>query len=216
MDIEKPKEYELLKLDLQFFADETPPGDDTPPADDKTPPEDVTLSQVELDKKIEAEADRKLAKALEKKQVEWDAKLEEKLNEAKKDAAAYAKMSEKEKEDAEYQKRVEKLEAREREINNRELLSEIESDLKDNELPVSFASSLLLIGDNEKIKEAVTGIKEDFDEAVAQKVKESLRQDTPGVGGTGASKLGNLGKQIADMNKANNTKSQESQDLYFK
>lgn len=187
-----------LKLDIQTFADKTPPGDDLPP--DETPPEDITLSQAELDKKIEAETDRKLASALEKRQAEWDAQLAKKLEEERKSAEEYAKMTAKEKEDAEYQKRVEKLEAREKEINNRELLSQIESDLKENSLPVSFASSLLSIGDNEKIKESITGIKKDFDDAVNEKVKEALRQDTPATGGGIAKVKG--GQSIAEMARA--------------
>lgn len=185
-----------LKLDIQHFADPADPVDTVDP-----PLEDITLSQADLDKKIEAEADRKLAKALEKKQTEWDAKLEEKLSEAKKDAEAYAKMTAQEKDNAEYKKRIEKLDAREKEINSRQLLTQIESDLKENALPVSFASSLLTIGDNEKIKESIAGIKKDFDAAVNDAVKEALRQDTPKLGGgTVTTKVG--GQSIAEMARA--------------
>lgn len=199
-EIENPVKKDWLKLDLQTFADETPPGDVTPPGDE-TPPADVTLSQADLDKKIEAEADRKLAKALEKKQAEWDAKLEERLKEERKSAEEYAKMTAKEKEDAEYKKRIKKLEDREKEINSRELLSQIELDLKENELPLSFAASLLNVGDNEKIKESIAGIKKDFDTAVNEKVKEALRQDTPSTGGGIGNKKPN-GQSIAEMARA--------------
>lgn len=188
-----------LTLNIQHFAEPADPVDPVDPVD--PPPADVTLSQAELDKKIEAEADRKLAKALEKKQAEWNEKLEERLKEERKSAEEYAKMTAKEKEDAEYQKRVEKLEAREKEINNRELLSQIESDLKENDLPTTFAQSLLSIGDNEKIKESITGIKKDFDAAVAEKVKEALRQETPATGGgISPAKVG--GQSIAEMARA--------------
>lgn len=165
-----------LPLNIQFFSEE-------PSADPVDPPEDVTLTQEELDKKIEAESDRKLAKALEKKQAEWDAKLTEKLEAERKSAEEYAKLTAKEKEDADYKKRVSELEKREQELNNRQLLSQIESDLKENSLPVSFAPSLLTVGDNEQIKEAITAIKKDFDDAVNAAVKGKLRQDTPPAGG---------------------------------
>lgn len=173
----------LLPLNLQFFSEEEPP-----PEGDETPPEDITLSQADLDKKIEAEADRKLAKALEKKQAEWDAKLEEKLKTERKTAAEYAKMTAKEKEDAEYASRLSELEKREAELNNRQLLSQVEADLKENGLPVSFATSIVAVGDNEAIKGAINAIKKDFDEAVNEAVKGKLRQDTPPAGGGKADK----------------------------
>lgn len=163
-----------LPLNIQFFAEDPV---------DPTPPEDITLSQAELDKKIEAEADRKLAKALEKKQAEWQSQLDEKLAAERKTAEEYAKMTAKEKEDAAYKSRLSELEKREQELNKRQLLTQVEADLKDNSLPVSFASSLLTVGDNEQIKEAINAIKKDFDEAVNDAVKGKLRQDTPKAGG---------------------------------
>lgn len=170
-----------LPLNIQFFAE--PPANPVEPPADPAPPEDVTLTQAELDKKIEAEADRKLAKALEKKQAEWQSQLEEKLAAERKTAEEYAKMTAKEKEDAAYKSKLSELEKREQEINKRELLTQVEADLKDNSLPVSFASSLLTVGDNEQIKEAINAIKKDFDEAVNEAVKGKLRQDTPPAGG---------------------------------
>lgn len=165
-----------LPLNIQFFADPVDPVD-------PTPPEDITLTQAELDKKIEAEADRKLAKALEKKQAEWQTQLDEKLAAERKTAEEYAKMTAKEKEDAAYKSRLSELEKREQELNKRQLLTQVEADLKDNSLPVSFASSLLTVGDNEQIKEAINAIKKDFDEAVNEAVKGKLRQETPPAGG---------------------------------
>lgn len=187
----KMKKNEWLKLDIQHFAESDAEGEETPP-------EDVTLSQEELSKKIEAESDRKLQKALEKKQAEWESQLADKLEAERKSAEDYAKMTAKEKEDAKYKERLKELEAREKEINNRELLTQIESDLKENDLPLSFAPSLLNVGDNEKIKESIAGIKKDYDNAVNEKVKEALRQDTPSTGG-GISNQKPNGQSIAEM-----------------
>lgn len=185
-----------LPLNIQFFSEE-PPADPTDPAD---PPEDITLTQAELDKKIEAEADRRLTKALEKKQSEWQAQLDEKLAAERKSAEEYAKMTAKEKEDAEYKKRVSDLEKREQELNKRQLLSQVEADLKENGLPVSFASSLLTVGGNEEIKEALNAIKQDFDNAVNEAVKDKLRQDTPKTSGGVPGKKDS--KSIAEMARA--------------
>ena len=194
-----------LPLNIQFFAE--PPAD--PPAD-PTPPEDITLSQAELDKKIEAEADRKLAKALEKKQAEWQTQLDEKLAAERKTAEEYAKMTAKEKEDAAYKSRLSELEKREQELNKRQLLTQVEADLKENGLPASFASSLLTVGDNEQIKGAINTIKKDFDEAVNEAVKGKLRQETPPAG-NGGNKVTN---SIAKLRNEMDNKQNKAPDLW--
>lgn len=184
------KQLAPLKLDLQYFAEPNePPADPLNPDDPpKDPPEKIELSSEELQKKIEAESDRKLAKALEKKQKEWDTQLDQRIADAKKDAEQYAKMTQKEREDAEYKKRLEELDKRERELNTKQLRSDVEADLKDKGLPEAFSESLIKLEDNEKIKEAVSSIKKEFDAAVNNAVKEKLRQDSPETGG---SKLNN-------------------------
>jgi Domain of unknown function (DUF4355) len=184
------KQFEPLKLNLQYFAEPNdppadPPNPDDPPSD---PPAKIELSAEELQKKIEAESDRKLAKALDKKQKEWEAQLDQKLADAKKDAEQYAKLTQKEKEDADYKKRLDALDKRERELNTKQLRSEVETDLKDEGLPAAFAESLIKLEDNEKIKEAVSNIKKEFDEAVNSAVKEKLRQDPPETGGSKVNK----------------------------
>jgi Domain of unknown function (DUF4355) len=180
------KQLAPLKLDLQYFAEPNDPPADPPNPDDppNDPPAKVELSAEELQKKIEAESDRKLAKALEKKQKEWESQLDQRIADAKKDAEQYAKMTQKEREDAECKKRFEELDKRERELNTKQLRSEVETDLKDEGLPAAFADSLIKLEDNEKIKEAVTSIKKEFDAAVNNAVKEKLRQDPPETGGS--------------------------------
>ncbi|UXH44450.1 DUF4355 domain-containing protein [Rossellomorea vietnamensis] len=180
------KQFEPLKLNLQYFAESNEPPVDPPNPDDppNDPPAKVELSAEELQKKIEAESDRKLAKALDKKQKEWEIQLDQKLADAKKDAEQYAKLTQKEKEDADYKKRLEALDKRERELNTKQLRSEVETDLKDEGLPAGFAESLIKLENNEKIKEAVSSIKKEFDAAVNNAVKEMLRQDPPETGGS--------------------------------
>lgn len=185
-----------LTLNIQHFAEggEGAEGGTAP----ETPPEgNGTFTQSEVDSQIS----KAVEKALQRKQTDFEKQLEEKLAAERKSAEEYAKMTAKEKEDAEYKERLEKLDAREKEINSRELLTQIESDLKASSLPLSFAASLLNVGDNEKIKESIASIKKDFDGAVNEKVKEALRQDTPSTGGgIGGAKTG--GQSIAEMARA--------------
>lgn len=188
------KKYEPLKLNLQHFAEPEP--EPTPEPE----PSKLELTEEELQKKIEAESDRKLQSALEKKKAEWEEEKKAIEANAKKTAEEYAKMTQKEKEDAEYQKRLKQVEQRERELNLKQLKSEVESDLKEDGLPVEFADTLINLEDNEKIKEAISVIKKQFDDAVNAKVKEALRQDPPETGNS-RSTGSNFNKSKSEMAK---------------
>lgn len=183
-----------LPFDLQFFA-EDPPSD--PPADPPAdPPETIELTQIELDKKIESEADRKLNSALQKKQQEWDNQLQEKINEALKENERLSKLSEKERKDEEITQREKKIAEREAEIARKELKADAIADLADKELPSSFAD-FLLGDDAEKTLENINNFKTAFDSAVNEAVKEKLRQDTPPAGGGRINT--NQSKSVADI-----------------
>lgn len=172
------KKIEPLKLNLQYFSEEDPPSD--PPTDPpEDPPAKLELTQEELDKKIEAEADRKLTKSLEKKKVEWEQEKKKIEADAKKTAEEYAKLTAKEKEDTDYQKRIESLDKREQELNNKQLLSEVEADVKKSGFPASFAKALISIQDNQEIKTVISDLKKEWDEQQKEAVKESLRQEPP-------------------------------------
>jgi Domain of unknown function (DUF4355) len=169
-----------LKMQLQFFAEDDPDPKDPPadpPGDDPKgePEEKETFTKSEVDSAIS----KAVESALKKREKKFEQEKQQAIEDAKKDAAEYAKMTEKEKQEAEYEKRMKQLEQRERELNLKQLRSEVESDLKENGLPTEFAESLIHLEDNEKIKESIDGIKKQFDEAVNAAVKEKLRQDTP-------------------------------------
>ncbi|WP_200411299.1 capsid assembly scaffolding protein Gp46 family protein [Virgibacillus salexigens] len=206
MEKDMPKQIKPLRMHLQYFAEGDPkpndPPTDPPKDDPKNDPEKETFTQSEVDSKISRAVDS----ALKKQQEKLEKQKQDEIEKAKQDAAEYAKLTQKEKEEADYKKRAEALEKRERELNNRQLLSEIESDLKENELPIAFAESLLSMQDNEKIKVSITAIKKQFDEAVNQAVKEKLRQDTPTAGGSSRNKTNTMAdlrnKQDQQKNKA--------------
>lgn len=180
----------FLKLNLQHFADsegnegETEENNTNEPVNDGDPSENENesnkgYSQSELDSAI----GKAVEKALSKKEKQHQQQLEDAKEEARKEAESYAKLTEKEKRDKELEKRENQLKERERELNLRHLKSDVEADLKDNNLPTSFADTLILIEDNDKIKESIQSIKKDFDAAVKEQVKEATRQATPSSGG---------------------------------
>lgn len=224
----KLKFSEPLKLNLQFFAEggegsgfgtEEGKGEGASNGEESGKGDGskkVELTTEELQKKVEAESDRKLAKALEKQKKDWEKEKQQAIEDAKKDAANYAKMTKQQQEEADYNKRMKDLEDRERQLNLKQLHSEVESDLKSESLPLEFASYLVTLDDNEKIKDSIKGIKKTFEEAVNAAVKEKLRQDTPPGSGSGSNKADNYGKKLAQMNKKNSTNYQDAQANYFK
>lgn len=176
---------EPLKLNIQFFAEE--PGDDPKgepdPKNKEQQPEPVTLTADELQKKIEAESDRKLASALKKKQDEWKEQQQEAINKALEEKERLSKLSEKERKDEELTNREKQLLERQKEIELKELKADAVADLAKKELPSSFAD-FLLAEDAEKTLGNIKNFKDAFDAAVNDAVKARLRQDDPKTGGS--------------------------------
>lgn len=170
----------FLPFDLQFFAEDPPPSD--PPADPPTDPEEIKLTQEELQKKIEAESDRKLASALKKKEEEWKTLTQQQIEDAIAEKERLSKLSEKERKDEELSKREKELADRLAEIERKELKADAIADLSEKGLPADFAD-FLLAEDAEKTLENINNFKTAFDNAVNEAVKEKLRQDTPKLGG---------------------------------
>ncbi|MGF7014249.1 DUF4355 domain-containing protein [Ornithinibacillus bavariensis] len=185
IDSKKLKFPEPLKLNLQFFAEsgdpQDPPAD--PPADPPTDPKKLELTEEELQRKIESESDRKLASALSKKQQEWDAQLQTKIDEAIKEQKRLSKLSEEERKNEELEQREKDLQKRLAELERKELRADAVADLKEKGLPSEFAD-FLLAENAEKTLENINSLKKTFDDAVNAKVKEALRQDTPPAGGS--------------------------------
>ena len=175
------KKDDLLNLNLQFFAENnevdsenTNENDDNESVNDDDKKQE-TYTKNEVDSAISKAVDSALKKRDRKHQQD----LEQAREEAKKEAESYAKLTEKEKKEKEYEKREKALAEKEKEFQLRELKSDVESDLKEKGLPTSFAESLIHLEDAEQINEVVKAIKQDFDNAVQEQVKEATRQATP-------------------------------------
>ena len=184
------KKPELLKLNLQHFAQEPeviPASEVETPIDLENPAGEPEQTKNTNEPKVEtytrSEVDSQISKAvesaLEKNRQKLEAEFNERLEAEKQEAIEYQKLTDKQKMEKDMEKRLAEIEAREKEINNRELLSKINDDLRENNLPTSLAETLVGLGDSEKIKDSIAKIKKDFDEAVNNQVKESVRQRTP-------------------------------------
>ncbi len=205
-----------LPLNLQYFGgDGDGVQDNDPPSDGKDDNPDGnkderTPEQIEFDKKVEAESDRKLNSALEKKQKEWEAQQKKAIADALAEKERLSKLSEKEREEEQLTQREKKIAEREAEIARKELRSDAIADLTDKSLPSSFAD-FLLGEDAEKTLENINNFKTAFDEAVNAKVKEKLRQDTPPAGGGG---LGKGTNSIADLRNKKDQQQNKAPDLW--
>lgn len=173
-------EIKRLKLNLQHFAEDNP---NDPEGKDKQSGNDQEDDDKEIFELTQSELDSQKHKAVNKALANQEKKFEQRLKEAvenaRSEAESYAKLTEKEKKDKEFEKREQALAEKEKEFRLRELKADVENDLKDKGLPTSFAESLIHLEDNEQINEVVNAIKEDFDRAVQEQVKEATRQSTP-------------------------------------
>lgn len=173
-------EIKRLKLNLQHFAEDNPndpvvkdkqSGNDQEDDDKKI----FELTQSELD----SQKHKAVNKALANQEKKFEQRLKEAVENARSEAESYAKLTQKEKEEKALSEREKALAEKEKEFRLRELKADVENDLKDKGLPTSFAESLIHLEDNEQINEVVNAIKEDFDRAVQEQVKEATRQSTP-------------------------------------
>lgn len=173
-------EIKRLKLNLQHFAEDNSNNnqeteetkENSQNSDDKKVFE---LTQSELD----SQKHKAVNTALANQEKKFEQRLKEAVKNARSEGESYAKLTEKEKKDKEFEKREQALAEKEKEFRLRELKADVENDLKDKGLPTSFAESLIHLEDNEQINEVVNAIKEDFDRAVQEQVKEATRQSTP-------------------------------------
>lgn len=187
-----------LNLNLQFFADndEGEPGQSNDKkSENNSDQEQETYTRSEVDSQISKAVETALSKRDRKHQQELDKAREE----AKKEAESYAKLTEKEKKDKEIEKREQALAEKEKEFKLRELKADVESDLKEKGLPTSFAQSLIHLEDAEQINEVVKAIKQDFDNAVQEQVKEATRQSTPSNQSSSFGRQQASGKSIQEL-----------------
>lgn len=172
---------EPLKLNLQYFAEETETEEST--GDSVEEIAKVELTEDELNKKIEAESDRKLTKSLEKKQKEWEKQFNERVKAERDEADKLAKLSQKERDDVEYQKKIDALTKREEALQKQELRASVVNELNEKKLPASFAD-FLLGADADKTFENISTFKKTFDESIESAVNERLKGNPPSVGTT--------------------------------
>ncbi|PAE90933.1 hypothetical protein CHH72_00500 [Shouchella clausii] len=199
-----------LKMNLQYFADGAEGEGAGEGGEGDTGESKVELTAEELQKKIEAESDRKLDKVLQKKQKEWEEQQKEAIKKALEEKERLSKLSEKEREEEELTKREQDIAARLAELERRELKADAVSVLKEKDLPAEFAD-FLLADDSQKTLDNINSFKKAFDEAVNATVKETLRQDPPPAGSSG---MGSGKNSIAQLRNQQDQQKNKAPDLW--
>lgn len=137
--------------------------------------ETKTLTQSELDSLM----DKHTAKVLEKQKADFEKQLAEAIQQGKTEGEKLATMSAKEKAEEEAKQRLADLEAREKELNQRELTVNVSSLLKERELPTDLAESLVKLGNADEISTVVDSLQQAIQQGINDGVKDRLRQDPP-------------------------------------
>ncbi|MBU6000964.1 DUF4355 domain-containing protein [Lactococcus lactis] len=142
--------------------------------------ETKTLTQSELDSLM----DKHTAKVLEKQKADFEKQLAEAIQQGKTEGEKLATMSAKEKAEEEAKQRLADLEAREKELNQRELTVNVSSLLKERELPTDLAESLVKLGNADEISTVVDSLQQAIQQGINDGVKDRLRQGQPKNGAT--------------------------------
>lgn len=150
--------------------------------------ETKTLTQSELDSLM----DKHTAKVLEKQKADFEKQLAEAIQQGKTEGEKLATMSAKEKAEEEAKQRLADLEAREKELNQRELTVNVSSLLKERELSTDLAESLVKLGNADEISTVVDSLQQAIQQGINDGVKDRLRQGQPKNGATKIS--GDIGK----------------------
>lgn len=142
----------------------------------------ITLTPKELQAKLDSEADKRTATAVEKAQAKWKADQKQAIEDAKKEGAKLAKMSAEDKLAEEQKQREEAFKKREAELNKRELSYSTKDLLAKQGLPADMADSLIALGDADAIKSAVGTLKASVDSAVKEQVEKAVQSSKPKTG----------------------------------
>lgn len=182
----------LLKLNIQYFSEEGATEGATESV--QTEPEfKAPSSQSELDSIV----NKAVQTALNNQKSKSDEDFQKRIEAEIKKREDYAKLSETQKRDRDFEERQNKFNEEVAAFKQSQLIMEVKEDLLSKNLPVELAETFAKHGSAEEALKAVTVLERAFQDAVANAVKASARQTTPGASGTGFDKQMNIGQRLA-------------------
>ena len=182
----------LLKLNIQYFSEEgaTEGAVESAPTE---PEFKAPSSQSELDSIVNKAVQTALNNQKSKSEDDFQKRVEAEI----KKREDYAKLSETQKRDRDFEERQNKFNEEVAAFKQSQLIMEVKEDLLSKNLPVELAETIAKHGSAEEALKAVTVLERAFQDAVANAVKASARQTTPGASGTGFDKQMNIGQRLA-------------------
>ena len=190
----------LLKLNIQYFSEEgaTEGALESAPTE---PEFKAPSSQSELDsivnKAVQTALNNQKSKSEDDFQKRVEAEIKKRVEAEIKKREDYAKLSETQKRDRDFEERQNKFNEEVAAFKQSQLIMEVKEDLLSKNLPVELAETFAKHGSAEEALKAVTVLERAFQDAVANAVKASARQTTPGASGTGFDKQMNIGQRLA-------------------
>lgn len=152
------------------------------PENGKPQPKVLTLTEEELEKKLQSETDKRVTEALKTSRSKWEQEYDQKVKKASEEATRLAKMNEEERQREMDKKREADLAARERALNMKEMENEAMRILGQKSLPVEFAKQLL--GETaEDIQSNITAFEKAWNAELDKRVAEKLRGKVPPADG---------------------------------
>lgn len=193
----------LTKLNLQLFAEGGGEGGEGEGAGggDGSKGDPKTYTQEELDKLLQAEADKRVTKALETARNKWKSELETEINKKLEEAEKLFKMSEDEKQKHLLSEKEKEIAKKENEIAVRELKLTAINILNEKKLPIALVDMLLptdLSADTTKTN--IETFEKVFRDEVQKAVDERIKSTTPG-GGNGDDNKNDISSIAAARNK---------------
>ena len=184
------------RLNLQYFSDdENDDGAKTDELEDKTDDlenddlneednEPVTFdSKADLQKLIESESDKKLDKALRKREEKWQSELDAKVQQALKEDKRISQLSETERVEEQLTQREKDLMERENKIKLMEIKSDAVTELNERQIDTRFSEWLLADNADDTFAN-IKRFNEGLDAVINSAVKASTRQEAPRLGGS--------------------------------
>lgn len=183
------------RLNLQYFSDDE--NDDVTKTDEledkpddleneevKEDNEPVTFdSKADLEKLIESESDKKLDKALRKREEKWQSELDAKVQQALKEDKRISQLSETERVEEQLTQREKDLMERENKIKLMEIKSDAVAELNERQIDTRF-SEWLLADNADDTFDNIKRFNEVLDAVINSAVKASTRQEAPRLGGS--------------------------------
>lgn len=126
------------------------------------------------DNNYQSEFQKRVAEAIKAEKFNWEANSQNKIDEALTEAEKVAKMTKEQKEKYEFDKQKEALEAREAEMNRRELKATGIDKLREDNLPVGLID-VMDLSDAESFNKSYETVKEIFKTELEAAINEKLR-----------------------------------------